>query len=715
MTLPEALELARRHHEAGEFEPAESLYRQLIAIHPTYAQAMHLLGVLVSDQGKIDEGIALVRQSIALAPTAQSCSNLGVLLTRVELYQEALEAQQQALAIDPLFITARFNLAAALIDVDRAQEALVEYDRLLDADPRSVAAHNGRGTALLAMRRLDEAIAAYQAAAAIEPDAADAYINLCNVLRQRGHFAAAVEAGRRATSLRPKAPAAANNLGTALQTIGQYDDAIAEYRRAVALQPDFADAYYNLGGALQELGYLDEAVNAYRQALQLRQDMAQVYGNLGNALRDMGQLDDALASYRKATSLKIESKAANNLLFGLHFHPDYEPRQILEEHRRWNQIFAAPLAPAIKPHVNDRSPDRQIRVGFLSPDLNAHPVGRFLRPLLAHRDRSQAQVFCYSDVRKPDAMTARLQQEADVWRVTLGMEDDAVAEMIRADSIDILIDLTMHADGSRLLVFARKPAPVQATYLAYAGTTGLDTMDYRISDLYLDPPGGDESVYSEKTIRLAHSYWCYEPPTEAGEVTPRRGGDITFGCFNNYAKISPICWKTWCEILRRVPTSRLIVYSREGAHRQRAIQSLQAQGIDPQRLEFVAATGLAEYFKRYDQIDIALDPFPYPGGTTTCDALWMGVPVVSLAGKTAVSRGGLSILSNVDMPELVSRNVEDYVQTAVKLANDRERLRHLRSTLRERMRQSPIMNAALCAKDFDDVLRQMWITYCRSS
>jgi protein O-GlcNAc transferase len=715
MTLPEALALALRHHEAGELEPAESIYRQLLAIHPSYAQAMHLLGVLVGDRGNLDEGIALIRQSIALEPTAQYWANLGALLSRRGAIREALQAQEAALTLDPTFAPARLNRAASLLDVGRAEESLLEYDRLIHDETKSAPAQLGRGNALLALRRLDEAIEAYRTAAAIQPDFADAFINLCNALRQRGQFAAAVEAGRQAISLRPNAANAANNLATALQMVGQYDDAIAEYRRAIALQPNFADAYYNLGSLLQETGDLDQAVTAYKQALQLQQDMPQVYGNLGNALREMGRLDDAMESYRKATSLKTESKAANNLLFGLHFHPNYGPREILQEHRRWNQIFAAPLASSIRPHPNDRTPDRQLRVGFLSPDLSVHPVGRFLRPLLAYRNRSQTQVYCYSDVRRPDAMTVRLQKEADVWRVTLGMEDETVAEMIRADGIDILIDLTMHAEGTRLLVFARKPAPVQATYLAYAGTTGLDTIDYRISDPYLDPPGGDESVYSEKTIRLAHSYWCYEPPTEAGEIKPRPAGDIMFGCLNNYAKISPPCWKTWCEILRRVPTARLIAFAREGIHRQRPIQTLQSEGINPDRLQFVGATGLADYFKRYDEIDIALDPFPYPGGTTTCDALWMGVPVVSLAGKTAVSRGGLSILSNIGLPDLVTRNVEVYVQTAIQLANDREKLRELRTTLRERMQQSPLMNAKLCAEDFDAVVRQMWICYCQSS
>jgi len=307
--------------------------------------------------------------------------------------------------------------------------------------------------------------------------------------------------------------------------------------------------------------------------------------------------------------------------------------------------------------------------------------------------------------------------------VTLGFNDEQLADQVRQDRIDILVDLAMHAEGSRLLAFARKPAPVQVTYLAYAGTTGLETMDYRLTDQYMDPPStssgqapdADESAYSEKSVRLK-SYWCYQPRAEAPEVGQlpalARAGTVTFACLNNYAKVSPKVLGVWCQVLRRVPSSRLVVYSREGTHRQRAIDIVRAEGIDVSRFEFVGPVVTAEYFRRYLGIDVALDPFPYPGGTTTCDALWMGVPVVTLAGRTAVSRGGVSILSNVGLPELIARSPEEYVQIAATLAGDLPRLAGLRAGLRPRLLASPLMDAAGFVRDVEGAFRQMWRAWC---
>jgi predicted O-linked N-acetylglucosamine transferase (SPINDLY family) len=273
----------------------------------------------------------------------------------------------------------------------------------------------------------------------------------------------------------------------------------------------------------------------------------------------------------------------------------------------------------------------------------------------------------------------------------------------------------MHAEGSRLLVFARKPAPVQVTYLAYCSTTGLETMDYRLSDPYLDPPGIDASNYSEKTLRLPRTYWCYQAPAEAPDVGPLpalRKGHITFGCFNNYSKVSPSVLTTWCDLLKRVPGSELVVFSREGAHRQRALDLVAEQGIGLARFRFVGPVVTAEYFKRYLEIDIALDPFPYPGGTTTCDALWMGVPVVSLSGRTAVSRGGVSILSNIGLQELIAKDRDQYISIAADLASNIPRLAQLRSTLREQMRRSPLMDGPQFTHDVEAAFRTIWRAWC---
>jgi predicted O-linked N-acetylglucosamine transferase (SPINDLY family) len=402
----------------------------------------------------------------------------------------------------------------------------------------------------------------------------------------------------------------------------------------------------------------------------------------------------------------------------MNFHPGYDAETIAEEHRRWNHQHVEPLRKFIQAHSNDRSPDRRLRIGYISPDFRNHPVGRFLLPLLASRDKTQVEVFGYSDVVFPDEITRRLRSCADNWRSILGISDAGVVDLIRQDKIDILIDLTMHMAKNRLGVFARKPAPVQATYLAYCSTTGLETIDYRLSDPHLDPLGEDESHYSEKTIRLPETYWCYQPIVDSRQVGPLpvlTQDVITFGCLNNFCKISEPALKTWARVLHAIPNSKLLLSARQGSHRQRAQERLERDGVDPGRVQFTDYLPVEKYFDSYRQIDIALDTFPYGGGTTTCDALWMGVPVVSLAGKTAVGRGGLSILSNIGLPELVARSEAEYVRIAADLGKDIGRLSDLRSTLRRRMEHSPLMDAAKFAMGIEAAYRRMWRTWCEKN
>ena len=333
-----------------------------------------------------------------------------------------------------------------------------------------------------------------------------------------------------------------NNLGNALQAQGQLAEAVSQYQQALRLKPDFVEAHNNLGNVLWAQGQLAEAVAQYQQALRLKPDYAGTHNNLGNALKDQGKLDEAVACYRRALELKPDFAVAHsNLVYTLIFCPGYDAQTLYEEHRRWNQHHAAPLAKFIQPHRNDRSPDRRLRVGYVSPDFRSHPVGRFLLPLLEAHDHGSLEIFCYASVRIPDTITDRCRAHADVWRDVLGLSDEQVAEVIRQDQIDILVDLTMHMANNRLLVFARKPAPVQVTYLAYCGTTGLSTMDYRLTDPYLDPPGRFDQFYSEQSIRLPETYWCYQPivQTPASTALPAlKAGHVTFGCLNNFCKVT---------------------------------------------------------------------------------------------------------------------------------------------------------------------------------
>jgi predicted O-linked N-acetylglucosamine transferase (SPINDLY family) len=564
----------------------------------------------------------------------------------------------------------------------------------------------------------DNAVDLFRQVIALRPNFAEAHNNLGVAYKRNGQLDDAICAYREAIALKSDYGGAYSNLGNALAEMGELDEAIVAYRRAIAIKPDYAPAYSNLGNALKQTYQLDEAVAACRAAIALKPDFFEAYGNLGNALMDKGQFDEAIAAYRQAILLKPnEVKAHSDLVYSLHFHPRYEARAIAEEQLRWNRQHAQTLRHLIQPHTNDRNPDRRLRIGYVSPDFRVHPVGRFLLPLLAHHDKQQVEVFAYSDVLAADELTARMRSHVDVWRDTARISDEQAAELIRQDHIDILVDLTMHMANNRLLVFACKPAPVQVTYLAYCSSTGLETIDYRLSDPYMDPPGMDESIYSERTIRLADTYWCYEPIISNSDVTPLPAldrGFVSFGSLNNFCKVSEPVLGAWIQLLQNVPKSQLLLHVNDGSHRQRVRDRLQREGIDPARLRFAGFMPTRQYFELYRMIDLGLDTFPYAGGTTTCDALWMGVPVISLAGKTGVGRGGVSILSNIGLPDLIAGSPEMYVHLAGELAGDLARLSNLRSTLRQRMEQSPLMDGRRFAANVEAAYRGMWRTWCQT-
>jgi len=648
LTIQDAFKLAMQHHQTERLKEAEQLYRQILAQQPGHVGALHLLGVIAAQVEQYDVAVNLIGQAIALKP-----------------------------------------------DWPEAQ--------------------NNLGNALKSLGRLDEAIVAYRQALALKPGYAQAHYNLGSTLQSQGHLDQAIAAYRQAITVKPRYPEAYYNCGNALRDNGQLDEAIAAYQQAIALKPDFADAYNNLGYALQAQGRLDQAVKAYRQAIALRPGYAEALNNLSGALKNLGQLDEAIAAQRQALALKPGFfEAHSNLILSLHYHPNFDAAAIATEHRRWNLLYAEPLKKFIQPHANDRNLDRRLRIGYVSADFRTHASAYFLVPLLEHHDTRQVELFCYAQVARPDEMTHRFQQHAQ-WRSTVGVSDEQIAQQIRQDRIDILVDLKLHTAGNRLLVFAHKPAPVQVTWLGYPGSTGLTAIDYRLSDPYLDPPGMDESVYSEQTIRLPDTFWCYDPlngrDVPLSPLPAMHNGVVTFGCLNNFCKVNDGVLAAWARVLQQVKNSRLLLLAPEGEHRQQTVDRLGKEGIDPNRVEFAPRQSRREYLELYHRIDIGLDSFPYNGHTTSLDSFWMGVPVVTLVGQKAVSRAGLCQLSNLGLADLAGQTPEQFVQIAVALANDLPRLQQLRSTLRQRMGQSQLMDAPRFAANVEAAYRWMWRKY----
>jgi len=645
------LQRAADHHRAGRLAEAQAAYRQVLAAEPNHADALHLLGVILGQAGRHQEAAELIRRAIAVAPGNHAY---------------------------------HFHLASFLQSAGRMDEAIASYQRAIELKPDFVKAHNDLGTAWKAKGEIGRALACYRRALALSPNFAGAYCNL----------------------------------GMALRANGQTEQAIACYERALAIDGKFPLAHYNLANAWKDTGKLDAAIAGYQRAIALDPHHAAAYSNLANALADNGQLDEAIAANRKAMALRPGFVAAHdNLLFTLHSYPASTAQSLLDESRRWNEEHARRFGRLIRPHTNIRNPDRRLRIGYVSADFCEHVCAQFLLPLLGHHDRRRVELICYAQVARADAVTRRFEDLAGDWRWTVGMSDEQVAQRIREDRIDILVDLKLHTDNNRLLVFAQKPAPVQVTWLGYPGTTGLDTMDYRLTDPYIDPPGLDDAFYCERSIRLGDTFWCYDPLTSEPAVSALpclQDGHVTFGCLNNFRKVNNAVLSLWAMVLGAAAGSRLLLRAPEGSARQRVLDRLGRDGIGHERVQFVARQAIPDYFRTYHHIDIALDTTPYNGHTTSLDALWMGVPVVTLAGQTAVGRAGVSQLTNLGLPELIARAPEDYVRLAAQLAADRPRLVELRATLRERMRNSPLMDYARFARGIEDAYGTMWRTWCAS-
>ena len=495
--------------------------------------------------------------------------------------------------------------------------------------------------------------------------------------------------------------------------------ALAEvgYRQVLAADDTSAETWSNLGFCLIQQRDPHRAESACRRAIELNPKLANAHANLANALMRQARVDEAIAALRTAIGLNPNLRVAHeNLLVAMNYRPTHTPHDVYAEHVAWAQRHANHLGDDAPPHANDRDESRRLRIGYVSPDFRRHSVAFFIGPLLAAHDREQVEIFCYSDVEQPDDTTARIQQLAEHWRDCRSIADDRLAQIVRDDRIDILIDLAGHTAGNRLLAFARRPAPVQVTYLGYPNTTGMAAMDYRITDALADPPGLTDAFHTVQLIRLPRSAWCYRPPAEAPRVADAppsvSAGHVTFGSFNKLAKISPSCLDAWAELLRMTPGSRMIIKSTalgDATLRQRLATEFAARHVAAGRVDIlgpIAAT--FEHLAMYARVDVALDTFPYHGTTTTCDALWMGVPVVTLAGQTHVSRVGVSLLHAVGLDDLVAQTPQQYVEAASQLAGDALKLRQLRSDLRGRMKSSPLMDASSLAREIESAMRLAW-------
>lgn len=656
-----AIEPALQSFEQGRTDVAEQVCRHILAGEPRNAPALHLLGLIAERRGDPAQAAVLIGSAIAADPA-------------VGLYH--------------------FNL----------------------------------GNVLRALGRPAEARARYAQAVALGPDRCDAWVNLAQLHVDRGAPEEAIPAFRQALRLQSTNGAARLGLAAALIAAAQRGaDGAAANAEALSLletewpnSPDPRTARFVLAMALYGCARWTEALPHLEALVAAKPNVAEVHNQLANAYNQLGRAADAVREYRETHRLAPDfHHALTSVLGTLNAVPGITPEAVFEAHREWAAAVAAPLYPVAVRFGNSREPARRLRIGYVSPDLRRHPVGAMFAPVLERHDAARVETFCYYNYPRGDVMTDRMRRCAHHWRDIAGLDDATVADRIRADGIDILVDLVGHTKYTRLPVFARRPAPVQVSWLGYFNTTGLATMDYFVTDPVSSPPG-QERYFVEKLVRLPATRFCYEPPEympEVGALPVRRHGYVTFGCLNNIAKLNDPVLALWARVLTAVPDSRLLLQASALSDPlfQRDFRANAARhGISAERLELRRFAPIDQAAHTYHDIDIALDPFPFCGGMTSLDALWMGVPVVTLPQTMIAGRQTASMLANLGLPELIASHEASYLARAVDFAHDTERLATLRAGLRERFRRSPLADYERFTRDLEHAFGEMWRTWLAS-
>jgi len=618
--------------------------------------------------------------------------------------------------ITGLTIKDALGKAIQLHHAGELEEAQRLYRDILDVDPRQALAQNNLGVLLKTMGKPAEAEARYRQAIKINPNYSDAHGNLGNLLLATGRIAEAESSFRHGLRLNPESSVAHYNLGNAYLTTQRLDDAQACFRKAIMLRPDHAGAYTDLGNTLKGMGRLWEAERVHLQALALNPRSPQAHNNLGSVLADQGRLAEAVASFQTAIDLKPYIPAIHsNVLFYINYMKGVSSSAKLKQAKNYGQRVAQPVCNRFQ--TWNCAPARGgLRIGFMSGDFRNHPVTYFLEGLLSQIDRRRFELFAYSMNRVEDDLTAKIRQRFDHWKPIFNQTDHAVAQRIHDDGVHVLVDLAGHTALNRLPVLAFKPAPVQASWLGYFATTGVGEVDYILGDPYVSPVE-DDGDFVERIKRLPETYLCWTPPQielAVADLPALAKGHITFGCFNNGTKLNDDVLSLWARILTAVDGSVLFLKASQFADagfRDSISSRLSVYGISADRLMMEGRSTRADYFEAFKQVDIALDPFPFPGGTTSVDGLWMGVPVVTRRGDCFIARNGETIARNCGQGDWVAHDDLDYVQKAIGFASDIPALAQLRSGLRARLLTSPLFDSTLFARRFEQAMEEMWMDH----
>jgi len=745
----EELNRAIQYHQSGQLEEAKEIYTRILSLDPNHSDALHLLGFIAYQKGKNDLAVDLINRAIqSHSESAFYYNNLALALMGQGKTEEAIECCRIGLKLDPNMAEAHYNMGNALQEQGRSTEAISCYQKAIEIKPDHVEAYNNMGAALKergtldqaissyqkaleikadyfkaynnmgivrkAQGRLTEAITCYQKAIEIKPDYAEAYNNMGTALKEQGRLSQAISCFHKALEFNPRFAESNANIGMVLTEQGKLEAAISYYQKAIEIKPGYVEAYYNLGCIFQNKGELSEAIPFFERAIEIKPDYAEVYNDLGGSYGRQASFQKSTSYYEKAFLLAPDyAQAKSNLLLTMLYDPSIDDKTLFSKATTLCERLAGRNIDRFF-HKKSSLSERRLRIGYVSPDFCRHSVSYFFLPLISAHDRDAVEVYCYSEVKHPDVVTGQIKKMSDNWFSTVELSDESVANRIRKDRIDILVDLAGHTCNNRLPVFDYKPAPVQVTWLGYPGTTGMSAMDYRLTDEIADPERESDRYHTETLIRLPHGFLCYGPLEGVPDVSnlpALESGRITFASFNNLQKMNEAVVSVWAKILHQVPGSCLLLKSMilaDEFSRQRCLDLFLANGIPSNRIIMLKAVPLvAQHLALYHGVDIGLDTFSYNGTTTTCEALWMGVPVITLKGERHAGRVGESILTRLGMPELIAATEDDYVAKAVELAADIEHLTELRTNMRSRMSASPLCDAKTFTRDVENAFRKM--------
>ena len=677
--LEQLLQSALGFHQSGNFSQAKQLYQQIVKVNPSHALATHYLGAIEHQEGNSSKAEQLIRKSIKLDPTMfQAYNNLGVILLELDKPDQAISNYLKLIKLKPNYADAHCNLGAVYDAQKEYGKAIDSLKNAIKLNPNYVNAYNTLGVIYRKLDKLDDSISCLSKVIKLEPNFAEAHNNLANALFDKRNYKAA----------------------------------ISSYQSAIEYKPNYAEAYSNLGRSYKKAEQFEKAVKPFEQALALQPQNTTFLTNFAFLYHDICMSERAVEFYKKI--IQIDPNEVGNLI-QMNCFSEFDQAELYQSHLDWgNDLISKLPSPQIKHKKLSTSQTGPIRIGYVSPDFREHSVSYFFEPLIANHDKEKFEIYCYYNNTESDHVTQKIQSHCDHWRPIYTLEDAEVVKKIKKDKIDILVDLSGHTDKNRLPVFAYKPAPIQVSWLGYPNTTGLRTIDYRITDEQCDPESENGSFHCEKLIRLPHGFLCFkgDESIKYEENPPVLTNNyITFGSFNNFTKVTVEVLELWSKILLAIPTSRLLMKASQLANdmtKQNVISILNSKGVQTERVTLLGrVNSYDEHLKLYSKVDIALDPFPYNGTTTTIEALWMGVPTLTYKGVHHISRVGTSIMCRAGLDNFVASDKTDFLNKAIILSSDTQYLNNLRSSIRERMVQSDLCNAKQFTQDMEHCFANM--------